>query len=183
MGLDMYLEKHTYVKNWDHMKPEERTTVTISGARGKEIKPDCIREVVEEVMYWRKANHIHAWFGRNCTDGNWDERRAYVTSDHLRKLLAECEEVLAKSELVPGKIHNGTTYDKDNPKGKMNFEDGLIIKDTSTADRLLPTQSGFFYGSTEYNEWYLSDVKKTAEKIKELLAEDPHADYEYVASW
>ena len=31
MGLDMYLEKRTYVKNWDHQTPEERHTVTVTG--------------------------------------------------------------------------------------------------------------------------------------------------------
>ncbi len=29
MGLDMYLSKKTYVKNWDFQKKSERHTVTI----------------------------------------------------------------------------------------------------------------------------------------------------------
>ena len=31
MGLDMYLHKRTYVKNWDHMGPEDRHTITVAG--------------------------------------------------------------------------------------------------------------------------------------------------------
>ena len=30
MGLDMYLTKRVYVRNWDHMSPNERTTVTVT---------------------------------------------------------------------------------------------------------------------------------------------------------
>ena len=60
MGLDMYLHKKTYVKNWDHMKPEELHEITVKkgGKVRKDIKPDRINEVVEEVAYWRKANAI-----------------------------------------------------------------------------------------------------------------------------
>lgn len=34
---------------------------------------------------------------------------------------------------------------------------------------LLPTQSGFFFGSTDYNEWYYYDVKDTKKKLKKVL--------------
>lgn len=30
MGLDMYLHKKTYVKNWDHIKPENRHVITVT---------------------------------------------------------------------------------------------------------------------------------------------------------
>ena len=34
---------------------------------------------------------------------------------------------------------------------------------------LLPTQSGFFFGNTDYDEWYFYDVKDTKKKLKKVL--------------
>jgi hypothetical protein len=36
------------------------------------------------------------------------------------------------------------------------------------AQRVLPTQGGFFFGSTEYDDWYWHDVKDCLTKIKRL---------------
>jgi len=53
----------------------------------------------------------------------------------------------------------------------------------------LPTQSGFFFGSTEYDEWYEQDMKNTVEQLDRILSEIPEDanpwDYEfyYQASW
>ena len=59
------------------------------------------------------------------------------------------------------------------------------------ADRAntLPTQSGFFFGSTEYDEWYEQDMKNTVEQLDRILSDIPEDanpwDYEfyYQASW
>lgn len=34
---------------------------------------------------------------------------------------------------------------------------------------LLPAQSGFFFGSTDYDQWYMSDIDYTIEKILKVL--------------
>ena len=47
-----------------------------------------------------------------------------------------------------------------------------ILKDHSLANELLPTQSGFFFGGTDYDDWYFSDVKdclKQMKKYRKLL--------------
>lgn len=56
----------------------------------------------------------------------------------------------------------------------------LILADHSKAHELLPTQDGFFFGSTEYDEWYFQDLENTVKALKEL---DDNADYEYQSSW
>lgn len=50
------------------------------------------------------------------------------------------------------------------------------------AERRLPTQEGFFFGGTEYDEWYVDDLKETKRMVTEALADDD-ADYEYGSSW
>ena len=47
----------------------------------------------------------------------------------------------------------------------MEYDDD----DIALAQRLLPTCSGFFYGSTDYDEWYFSDVKEVLEWVNGVL--------------
>ena len=42
-----------------------------------------------------------------------------------------------------------------------------VNKDNSKAEELLPTASGFFFGSTEYDEWYFKDVERSIEIFRE----------------
>ena len=52
------------------------------------------------------------------------------------------------------------------------------------AAELLPTTSGFFFGGTDYDEYYWEDVEKTITKLTEILAEDnSQAHFEYHSSW
>ena len=46
-----------------------------------------------------------------------------------------------------------------------------ILADHSLAEELLPTQSGFFFGSTDYDDWYFSDVKSCLKQMTKLLKE------------
>lgn len=41
-----------------------------------------------------------------------------------------------------------------------------VLQDHSLADELLPTQSGFFFGGTDYDDWYFSDVKDCLRQMK-----------------
>jgi hypothetical protein len=53
-----------------------------------------------------------------------------------------------------------------------------------TAMELLPPTSGFFFGSTEIDEWYWSDIKTTLEKLNEIISESTEdQEFEYQASW
>jgi len=66
-----------------------------------------------------------------------------------------------------------------------------VLEDHSKAPELLPTQDGFFFGSTEYDEYYFQDVeytKKVCEAaIKMLKAQAANETYtyeiHYQASW
>ncbi len=129
MGLDQYLfEKWKDEKNEDHLA---------------------------ELVYWRKANEIQAWFDRlceekherpmeNCEDFN-------VTIDDLHRLLDDLRKVDA---------------------------------DHSLADKILPTTSGFFFGSTEYDEYYFDNIKQTIKDIEGVIEEhDDGREYVYHPWW
>ena len=140
--------------------------------------------IMEQVAYWRKANHIHNWFVDNVQDGIDDcDYHHEVSEEILEELLATCEEVLERSVLVAGPVVNGYTY-KDGME-TPNIEDGMYIANTEVAEELLPTTSGFFFGGTEYDEYYYDQVKYTAETVKKIL-ETTDFDKEmvyYISSW
>ena len=51
------------------------------------------------------------------------------------------------------------------------------------ANELLPTQGGFFFGSTDYDEGFIEDLKSTIEIIDRALALPTSWTFEYHASW
>ena len=53
-----------------------------------------------------------------------------------------------------------------------------------TALELLPPASGFFFGSTEVDDWYWQDIKDTLEKLNTIIDEtSDDQEFEYHASW
>ncbi len=58
-----------------------------------------------------------------------------------------------------------------------------IKEDNSKAESLLPTQSGFFFGGTEYDEWYFNDINNTVEILEDILSDESADDFEYQSSW
>lgn len=58
-----------------------------------------------------------------------------------------------------------------------------IKEDNSKAEELLPSQSGFFFGGTEYDEWYYEDINNTIKILEEVLADEGGDDFEYSSSW
>ena len=46
-----------------------------------------------------------------------------------------------------------------------------VLANHDKASFLLPTQEGFFFGSTDYDDWYFDDVQNVKEKFEEILAD------------
>ena len=46
-----------------------------------------------------------------------------------------------------------------------------VLANHDKASFLLPTQEGFFFGSTDYDDWYFDDVQNVKEKFEEVLAD------------
>jgi hypothetical protein len=59
-----------------------------------------------------------------------------------------------------------------------------ILKDKSRAGELLPPQSGFFFGSTELDEYYYQDLEHTIPVLQKILKNAQESwEFEYKASW
>lgn len=183
MGLDMYLTKKVYVgAEYEHRKVTGVIDIKV-GDKPLPINLSNVSYIEERAGYWRKANAIHKWFVDNVQEGNDDCGDYEVNTEQLRQLLDVVNKVLEASELVEGKIKNG---ERGVPGGGWEdiIEDGKTIKDPSVAQELLPCTSGFFFGGTEYNEYYHSDLVDTKKILEAALAGNPD-DFEfyYHSSW
>jgi hypothetical protein len=158
MGLDMYLNADVYISTteWqgDTPVPNPQFTTVLEAVK---LSPSQIWSgmfgsgiSVEVPMgYWRKANHIHAYFVRECGGGVDECQKMFVSREQISDLKVRCE---------------------------------TILKNNHMAEELLPPQAGFFFGSTDIDEWYLEGLKHTIEICNLCLASD--FDYfNYQASW
>lgn len=183
MGLDMNLYRKIYVKNWDHEEDKHKISIKRNKKEVSKnyIDTNKITYIVEEAGYWRKANAIHKWFVENVQGDVDDCKPYYVDKENLEDLLKTVNIVLAGSELIDGEITNGYTF--ENGKKIPNIEKGKLIKDSTLAEKYLPTGSGFFFGSTDYDEYYYNDLVETKKILEEALSKEGDSDFEYQSSW
>jgi hypothetical protein len=149
MGLDMYLDKRTYVKYWEHNGDDNYEVKVTKKNEPTNINPKKVKYIIEEAGYWRKANQIHRWFVENVQDGVDNCGDYYVERNQLQALLDLCK---------------------------------IVQKDHSKAEELLPSASGFFFGGTDYDEWYYNDIENTISILEDAL-EDENGEYYYTSSW
>ncbi|WP_136661817.1 hypothetical protein [Nitratireductor sp. XY-223] len=113
-------------------------------------------------------------------NGQDDGREYPVGRTQLEKLLRTVNAVLNASRLVNGRVKNGEVLQGD--KWVPQYEKGKVIADPTLAKELLPTAEGFFFGSTDYDKWYVEDLKLTKSILEEALAK-PELDYYYSSWW
>ena len=153
MGLDMYIEKY---------------------GKGK------------QVAYWRKVNSVHAFFERECAGehGLDDCQRVRVTKEIIEKLLVCCNGVIKELSAPTAKKTQRTDEVLECNEGKIETVPTDISvfsgKAAAAAMEHLPPQEGFFFGTYEIDDWYLEDIKETAEICNKLLAE---TDFENEELW
>lgn len=160
MGLDMYLKERKYIGKAEvKLLSNEYGWYNNDGQEFKNVK-----ELVIEVGYWRKANAIHKWFVDNVQNGNDDCGEYEVSFEQLQDLLAICKVLKSKMVLSEDENENGNKY----------------VVNYTICNELLPTQDGFFFGSTNYDEWYYKDIEYTIEILESLDGKD---EYYYHSSW
>jgi len=169
MGLDMYLYAKEYVSSKEYKQDSERGFYSEPNPRFSEILDGMgltYEDVEEElpsahikfkIMQWRKANAIHQWFVENVQGGTDDCGNYYVSTGQLEDLRGVLGQALA--------IHDGS--------------------DETKIENVLPTQSGFFFGGTDYDEWYWEEIEHTYKKIDKILNNPKFENYEfeYASSW
>jgi hypothetical protein len=145
-----------------------------------------VREHDEKtVVTWRKANQIHAWFVQRFDlppDFNLGHDPPEVNKNHLQELHDLCKQVL---ETIRYADDDRTTPVSVIEEGgiRTQYRSNHRILNSDEIHELLPSQPGFFFGSTEYDQSYVYDVINTVEALEPLLGEDAPNEYRYVVWW
>lgn len=100
-----------------------------------------------EVLYFRKVNFLLPFF-------NYEDNCSVIsiTKEQVEELVKRCNYVLD--------IYNDLT---NNDKELDCFELYNKVRD------ILPTQAGFFFGTTDYNEWYIKAIEYVKDEFEKLL--------------
>lgn len=155
MGLDMYLSASKYVGGWKHSDEEKRK------------KYAAIREMV------------------GMGDVGCEESPSLtvsVTVAYWRK--ANAVHAWFVKNVQKGKDDCKTYYVERGRLAELAAVCEKVLANPELAAELLPSQSGFFFGSTAYDEVYLDDLRATVKQIKPLLDEKfERVRFEYHSSW
>ena len=103
MGLDMYLTRKLYVKNWRHDKGPKHKVI-LEGPLADHYSSEKVQCIIEECIYWRKANWFHKWFVDNVQGGVDNCGTYYVGQGNLVQLYNLINEVLAHRSTAPEKL-------------------------------------------------------------------------------
>lgn len=142
-----------------------------------------IRKTLSDIRggKWRKSNQIHNWFVANVQDGTDDCDEYWVSEKQLIELKEVCKTVLDHSVLIDGQIVNGSRMTERGWEDIL--EEGKVIMNPEAAATHLPSASGFFFGSTDYDEYYLRDVKYTYDALNKINFLIPEYSFYYRSSW
>ncbi len=182
MGLDMYLEgsfsTRAYIRPTDADYEAMREGEEIQLKKSPEFE-DAIAAIgfqdapinhaynhftyVFPIITWRKANAIHKFFVDEVQKGNDNCERHYVPRETLQELLDRITTILDIKTPVAREMK---------------------------AEELLPTQSGFFFGTEEYDDWYYEDLEETKKTLEKVFEYEENAEagkcfdsFYYQSSW
>jgi len=164
MGLDMYLEARKYVSkvDWKASKEAGYPEQNILNAEYESL----IKFLPKEVDEFGETSGIKI----SATIGYW--RKANSIHQWFIDNCAGGEDDCSPIHVYWGKLVELRAVVEE------------VLENPETASKHLPTASGFFFGSTEYDEYYISDLKRTILIIDKALSlpEDEY-DIIYQASW
>lgn len=104
--------------------------------------------------YWRKANQIRNWFVEHLDGFNYDDncKEFIVPKETIYQLLDDIKIVLDDRNHINGTAHK----------------------------EIMPISQGFFFGGTEYDDWYYMQLRETYDDLTELLKDFEFDNYDIV---
>jgi hypothetical protein len=147
-----------------------------------------VKQKRKELSYFRKVNFLVKFFNDKIIE--WGSG-SIIDGLDIPIDKEWCEELLEKCNKVVDKYNElKASYTPDTNDDNTNLFESKEANDLFTyfASETLPTMAGFFYGSTDYDKWYLDDVKDVIEHLKNnIIPEfDKLDDDEYIvfnADW
>lgn len=158
MGLDMYLEARKFVSGYDFRSLDEQNEY---------------EEVISSIGISRKdipagaspiatvSVGVGYWRKANQIH-DWFVQNVQGGEDDCKSYFVSREQLAELKELCKE-----------------------VLADHSKAEKLLPPSSGFFFGSTDYDEWYYKDLENTVEMLEKIFGNSAYEgfDFQYQSSW
>lgn len=166
MGLDMYLGKRRFFFSKDTRKKLVDNNTEFNGLKG-------VTSVDSPEIYWRKFNALHNWFVNNVQDGNDNCQPHSVNIEDITKIL----QILIKIKIANDEYKEGRLGERERDEICMD---------------LLPPTEGFFFGNTNFDDYYFNDVEYSIIEFQRVLSEyesekDKKSEYfdehYYQSSW
>jgi len=165
MGLDMYLKAHKYIGgNFDHLGITGNISIVskLKAFNGGEDGPE---KPVLELDDMSKVSEIifQAAYWRKANQvHSW-----FV--ENCQNGVDECQ----RAYVSRGQLEELRNLCKE------------VLESKGMAVKLLPPNSGFFFGSTEIDEWYWEDLESTVTMLESILDDELFTDcsFYYQSSW
>lgn len=159
MGLDMYLKAQRYVTKLDYAKDSAgERTVRDEYKKLAGIYP----ELNSDDIYGFEVSRCVAYWRKANQIHQWFVSNCQDGED-------DCKEYYVGRESLVELL-------------KLCKE---VKGDAELAAEELPPQEGFFFGSTEIDDWYWNDIDLTIDQLTRILNDDRLKDYDlyYQSSW
>jgi hypothetical protein len=156
MGLDMYLEARKNVSAYDWEREPSQQALTSILGALEFSAAELDRPSVTVSL------PVGYWRKANQIH-NWFVQNVQDGNDDCRDYYVSRENLVALKE----------TCEK-------------VLDDMSLAQELLPSTSGFFFGSTEYDEYYEEELRETVRIVDKALQDirlEKDTYFSYQASW
>lgn len=113
----------------------------------------------------------------------------YTPSISIEIKVAQWRKANAIHQYFVNKCQNGEDDCRLAYVGRETLEELLnlckqVTAHPSKADELLPSRGGFFFGSTDYDDWYFSGLQETINMLEKcLVLDDMQWEFYYSSSW
>lgn len=155
MGLDMYLRRRKYIGRYDFM-------------------------LAKEPMEFQQATDILTAAG--LLDTQIPDAGVYVESTVMYWRKANAIHRWFVENVQGGVDECQASYVSRDDLVSLLEVVTEVLDRPEKASELLPTASGFFFGTTEFDEWYIQDLKNTSAILTKVLDTDAD-EFIYQASW
>lgn len=161
MGLDMYLNARKYVSRYDY-KGQDRVEIADFSTLASMSGVDGLTKYSDfggiEVSY-----PIAYWRKANAIHG-WFVNECAFGVDECQPIHVPREKLVELRDLCKS-----------------------AVSQPAMAGDILPPTPGFFFGTYEVDEWYMSDLQRTIEMLDHILSVIPNDSWDwsfvYQASW
>lgn len=159
MGLDMYLEARRFVSGYNHSDTTEQE-------KFREVVGAVDMLDVHDERFATVSVNVAYWRKANAIH-EWFVKHVQDGEDDCKTYYVSREKLTELEELCRRIVQSG---------------------EPEVAAELLPTASGFFFGGTDYDEYYFEQIDWTAKRLAEILTKLPDGgmkgvDFYYNSSW